>query len=238
MPRTILAVYAHPDDETSSAGALMAMYRAQGVAVHVITATRGELGSLGTGGIVIEREDLPKVREAEIRSVLAHYGLPDGPLFLDYRDQELKLADFEEVVGKILAEMERVRPDVVLTFGPHGISGHDDHVALHEQTVAAFDRYRAADGVEARLLYTAIPKVEADHFNLHIDGPESQPNVVVDVADHWHYKVEGLRLYRSQLDAQEFAQTLEDRAWNTEVFHQAYPPLPEGTVMRGLFGEG
>ncbi len=238
MERTILAVYAHPDDETSSAGALMAMYNARGVAVHVVTATRGELGSLGTGGTVIEREDLPKVREAEIRAVLAHYGLPDGPVFLDYRDQELKLADFEEVVGKILAEMQRVRPDVVLTFGPHGISEHDDHVALHEATVAAFDRYRAADDGEARLLYTAIPKEEADHFNLHLDGPESQPNVVVDVTDHWHYKVEGLRLYRSQLDAQEFAQTLEDRAWNKEVFHQAYPPLPEGTVMRGLFGEG
>ena len=238
MPRTILAVYAHPDDETSSAGALMAMYHAQGVAVHVITATRGELGSLGTGGTVIEREELPKIRETEIRSVLAHYGLPDGPLFLDYRDQELKLADFEEVVGKILAEMKRVRPDVVLTFGPHGISEHDDHVAIHEATVAAFDRYRATDGGEVRLLYTAIPKEEADHFNLHLDGPESQPNVVVDVTDHWHYKVEGLRLYRSQLDAQEFAQTLEDHAWNKEVFHQAYPALPEGTVMRGLFGEG
>ena len=175
MPRTILAVYAHPDDETSSAGALMAMYHAQGVAVHVITATRGELGSLGTGGMVIEREDLPKVREAEIRAVLAHYGLTDGPLFLDYRDQELKLADFEEVVGKIVAEMERVRPDVVLTFGPHGISGHDDHVALHEQTVAAFERYRAKNGAETRLLYTAIPKAEADHFNLHLDGPSRSP---------------------------------------------------------------
>lgn len=238
MPRTILAVYAHPDDETSSAGALMAMYSAQGVAVHVITATRGELGSLGTGGTVIEREDLPKVREAEIRSVLAHYGLPGGPLFLDYRDQELKDADFEEVVGKILAEMERVRPDVVLTFGPHGISGHDDHVALHGQTVAAFDRYRATNGSGARLLYSAIPKDVAEGFGLKLDGPEGQPNVVVDVTDHWHFKVEGLRLYRSQEDAQEFAQTLEDRAWNTEVFHQAYPPLPEGTVMRGLFGEG
>ena len=238
MPRTILAVYAHPDDETSSAGALMAMYAAQGVTVHVVTATRGELGSLGTGGLVIEREELPKVREAEIRSVLAHYGLTDGPVFLDYRDQELKLADFEELVGKVLAEMERVRPDVVLTHGPRGISGHDDHVACHEATVAAFDRYRAADGLEVRLLYTATSKEEADHFNLHLDGPKSQPNVVVDVTDHWHFKVEGLRLYRSQLDAQEFAQTLEDRAWNTEVFHQAYPPLPEGTVMRGLFGEG
>ena len=238
MPKTILAVYAHPDDETSSAGALMAMYHAQGVAVHVITATRGELGSLGTGGTVIEREDLPKVREAEIRSVLAHYGLPGGPLFLDYRDQELKQADFKEVVAKILAEMERVRPDVVLTFGPQGISKHEDHLAIHETTVAAFDRYRAANGSEPRLLYTAIPKEAAERYGLHLDGPESQPNVEVDVRDHWHFKVEGLRLYRSQQDAQDFAQTLEDNPWNTEVFHQAYPPLPEGTVMRGLFGEG
>ena len=201
----------------------------------MITTTRGELGGLGTGGFVIEREDLPKVREAEIHSVLAHHGLPDGPVFLDYCDQELKLADFEEVVGKIVAEMERLRPDVVLT---HGSSGHDDHIALHEATVAAFHRYRTADGGEVRLLFSVFSEQEAEHYNLHLDGPDSHPNVVVDVAEHWHYKVEGLRLYRSQQDAQDFAQTLDDNPWNTEVFHQAYPPLPAGTVMRGLFGEG
>ena len=238
MPRTILAVYAHPDDETSSAGALMAMYAAQGVDVHVITATRGELGTLGTGGVVIEREDLPGVREAEMRSVLEHYGVHNEPVFLDYRDQELKLADPEEVVEKILAVMQRVRPDVVLTFGPQGISKHDDHVAIHETAVRAFHRYRTSDGVEPRLLYTAIPREMAERYNIDLEGPETEPNVEVDARDHWHYKVEGLRLYRSQEDAQEFAQTLEDHPWNAEVFHQAYPPLPEGTVVRGLFGEG
>ena len=237
MARSILAVYAHPDDETSSAGALMAMYTAQGVDVHVVTATRGERGTLGTGGMAIERQDLPKVREAELRAVLQHYGVSNAPVFLGYRDQELKDADFGELVDKVFHEMQRVRPDVVLTFGPHGISKHDDHIAIHQATVEAFHRYRVSAGVEPRLLYSALPKAALEEFDLRIDGPETDPNVVVDVASHWHFKVEGLRLYRSQEDAQEFAQMLEDRPWNTETFHQAYPPMPDGKVLHGLWDE-
>jgi LmbE family N-acetylglucosaminyl deacetylase len=128
-PRSILAAYAHPDDETTSAGALMTMYAAEGVDVHVLCATRGELGALSTGDMVVTREELPAVRESELRAVIAHYGVTDPPRFLGYRDQELADADFEEAVGRVVSEMDRVTPDVVLTFGPLGISGHTDHVA-------------------------------------------------------------------------------------------------------------
>ena len=66
--RCILGLYAHPDDETSSAGGIFTRYAREGVHIYVATATRGEQGSLGTGGDVIRREDLGAVREAELRS--------------------------------------------------------------------------------------------------------------------------------------------------------------------------
>lgn len=64
--RTLLGIWAHPDDETSTSGALMARCAADGVDVHVVTATRDEWGTLGTVGQVITREQLPAVREGEL----------------------------------------------------------------------------------------------------------------------------------------------------------------------------
>ena len=72
--RCILAVFAHPDDETSAAAGTFIQYAREGVDIHVVTATRGEHGALGTGDLKIARRDLPAVREAELRAVLALYG--------------------------------------------------------------------------------------------------------------------------------------------------------------------
>ena len=72
--RCILGVFAHPDDETSCAGGTFSRYARAGVDVYVATATRGEQGMLGTHGQEVTREDLPRVREAELRTVLHMYG--------------------------------------------------------------------------------------------------------------------------------------------------------------------
>src|SRR5262249_58530733 len=108
-------VFAHPDDETSCAGGTLSRYARSGVAVYVATATRGEQGMLGTNGQVVAREDSPKVREAELRTVLQMYGARP-PIFLGYRDQAVSHANADELIAKIAAVMAAVTPDVVLTF--------------------------------------------------------------------------------------------------------------------------
>ena len=77
----ILGVFAHPDDETSCAGGTLSRYAQARVDVYVATATRGEQGMLGTHGQVLTREDLPGVREAELRTVLHMYGAKPPHLF-------------------------------------------------------------------------------------------------------------------------------------------------------------
>ena len=143
--RCLLAVFAHPDDETSAAAGTLIRYARAGVDIHVVTATRGERGDLGTGDLTIARRDLPAVREAELRAVLALYGA-HPPILLDYRDQELITADFETLTQDVLRVMVSVRPEVVLTFGPTGISSHDDHKTIHRVATAAFHRYRPHGG--------------------------------------------------------------------------------------------
>ena len=235
--RCILGVFAHPDDETSSCGGIFTRYVREGVEVHVVTATRGEQGTLGTGGRSIAREELPAVREAELRAVLELYGA-HPPVILDFRDQEMKDADFQVLVGRVLGVMERVGPDVVITFGPTGISGHDDHIVIHRATVEAFHRHRASTGGAARLFFVALPQDAIDHYGMKLEGPEAQPTTLIDVAEQREVKVRALRTYASQEDAQELAGIFERSPFgDTEAFHQAHPPVPDGAVSTGFWPE-
>ena len=153
--RCMLGVFAHPDNETSCAGGTFSRYAHAGVEVYIATATRGEQGTLGTHGQVVTREDLPRVRTLELCTVLQIYGA--RPLiFLDYRDYEVAHTNADELTAKIAAVMAALTPDVVITFGPLGLSGHPDHVAVHRATVAAFHRYCHRTTAHPRLYYKAV----------------------------------------------------------------------------------
>lgn len=213
----------------------MARYAREGAQVHVATATRGELGALGSNAMVISREELPAVREGELRDVLKSYGV-HPPTFLDYRDQELKDASPEELLSKIVAVLQQVKPDVVITFGPHGISDHTDHVTLHKAVVEAFYRYRREAQAEPKLFYVALPKEAVEQFELKLDGPEVEPTHEIDISSTVALKIAGLRSYRSQEDAQELAAMFEQMGVKSEYFHQAWPILTS-TAKNGLLSE-
>lgn len=233
--RCILAVFAHPDDETSSCGGTFTKYAREGVEIHVVTATRGELGELGTGGLVIERGELPAVREAELRAVMELYGA-QPPTILGYRDQELISVDFETLVQDVLRAMIVAAPDVVLTFGPSGVSNHDDHKAIHRATVDAFQRYRQHAANGPRLYYVAIPEFVAQQFEFDLHPSEMMPHVQIDIAEVKATKLQGLRTYRSQADAQELATLFEGDQFSQEWFHQAHPPAsPHDAPVSGFW---
>lgn len=235
MTTWLLLVLSHPDDETSVAGGTMCRVIEEGGDVLLITATRGELGTLGTGDLRVTREELPAVREAELRAVLDSFGVRREPIFLGYRDQELADAGVAPVADAVLAIMRDFQPNVVITWGPLGISRHTDHIATHVAAVDAFRRYASDAAVDAgpRLLYAAVAP-ELAEFGFDLDGPEAAPNVFVDVADNWRRKSAALRLYRSQEDAQEFAGYLESVFYVSETFHQAQPALDDGELRLGL----
>jgi LmbE family N-acetylglucosaminyl deacetylase len=234
--RCILAVFAHPDDETSASAGTFVKYAREGVEIHVITATRGELGELGTGDLNIERHDLPAVREAELRAVLDLYGV-NQPILLSYRDQGLLTADFETLTQDVLQIMSAVRPDVVITFGPSGISNHDDHKAIHRATTEAFHRYHQTMAGEPRLYYVAIPQEVAAQFAFDLHPSEMTLSVCIDIAKVKPIKLQGLRTYRSQADAQELAVLFESDQFSQEWFYQAYPAVSPTTPPVSGFWE-
>ena len=232
--RCILGVSAHPDDETSCAGGTLSRYARAGVEVYVATATRGEQGILGTNGQVVTRADLPRVREAELRTVLQMYGARP-PIFLGYRDQEMAYANADELTAKIAAVMAAIKPDVVITFGPLGLSGHPDHVAVHRATVAAFHRYRRRTTALPRLYYKALLPAAMQALGLTLAGPEVEPTVLIDIAAQKAIKVRALRTYTTQEDAQSLAGLVEQAPWAVEAFHQAYPPTSTGVLAIGFW---
>ena len=134
----LLAVFAHPDDETFRCGGTLALLAQHGVRVQVLTATRGQAGSRGNPPLC-SPEELPAVRENELRCACAALGI-QPPILLDYQDGQLSKADPERIVSEILEVVREVRSQMMMTYGPDGVSGHPDHVAIGRFATEAFRR--------------------------------------------------------------------------------------------------
>jgi N-acetyl-1-D-myo-inositol-2-amino-2-deoxy-alpha-D-glucopyranoside deacetylase len=173
--RTLLAVLAHPDDESFGMGGTLALYAERGVNVHLVCATRGEVGEVGPEYLK-EYTSISELRESELRCAAGHLGLSEVH-FLDYRDsgmagspdnehpQALVAAPVDDVVAKVVDFMREVKPQVVLTFDPIGGYRHPDHIHIHEATKVAFDLAGDAAFERAlppyqpqKLYYHTIPK--------------------------------------------------------------------------------
>ncbi len=206
-----LGVYGHPDDETSASAGTMVKLANKGHQVYVVTATGGELGTLGTSETKIRREDLANVRESELKANMEYFGV-NPPFMLRYVDQELDKEDPEILGLKLLDIMHMVEPDVISTFGPTGISNHSDHIAIHKSTLIAYGKYfNSSDKRQPLLLYPSISVDIAEMYDLQLSEIEKNMDIVIDINDTISYKIEGLKNYRSQEDAQEFAAHLSER---------------------------
>ena len=139
--RSLLAVFAHPDDESLACGGLLAWCAELGARVSILCATRGEMGR-GSGS------DLSLVRTNELEAAARALGVSDV-LVLDYEDGMLAWVEPAKLEADIRDATIRFRPDVVITFGHDGLYWHPDHIAIHERTTAAV----AALGDTAPALY-------------------------------------------------------------------------------------
>jgi LmbE family N-acetylglucosaminyl deacetylase len=146
--KRILAVLAHPDDESFGMGGTLAYYAANGANVYYVCATKGEAGEVppeymnGYGSIA-------ELRETELRCAAEWLGLA-GVYFLGYRDSgmmgsrdnghnnALAAQPVDEVAAKVTHYIRKLRPQVVLTFDPVGGYHHPDHIAIQKATVRAF----------------------------------------------------------------------------------------------------
>ena len=164
---TLMAVHAHPDDEASSTGGVLAKYGDEGIRTVVVTCTNGEFGD--TPGGVKPGEDghdeqaVAQIRLAELRESCKHLGVTELEL-LGYHDSGMPDWEYKnrpdafcnipeaEVAGRIGALIERYRPQVVISYDPEGAYQHPDHVHAARCAAAA----AAATGIPAKFYQTAM----------------------------------------------------------------------------------
>ena len=150
MNKTILAVLAHPDDESFGLGGTLALYARRGCDTYLVCATRGEAGTIDEEHLR-DFKDAASLRTAELDCAAGHLGLKDV-FHLDYRDSGMPGSEdnknsraqiqhpVEEVAGRVVKYIRELKPDVVLTFDPIGGYKHPDHIHIHNATVLAFEK--------------------------------------------------------------------------------------------------
>ncbi len=240
QPRTVIAVLAHPDDEVFRCGGTLALLAQRGVRVHTLTATRGEAGSRGEPPLCTAGQ-LSAVREVELRCACLALGIAP-PRLLDYRDGTLSDVNQQEGAAHVLDAVRELRPQALITWPPHGLSGHPDHVAVSGWTRLAFEATQAT-GLEAplALYHMVIPErvAEAVGFSgLHATH-DDDVTLTVDVTPVWEEKLSAIRCHRTQTGESPILEAPEERQrlfLGTEHFEQVVDQ-EKGDVLRNYLLE-
>ena len=260
---TVLAVFAHPDDEGFGCGGALAALVAGGHRVTLVCATNGDVGEISDPALAT-RDTLPSVRQGELRAAMDLTGIQDVR-FLNYRDsgmpgwddndhpRSLFQAPEDTVVQQVEKVIRELNPDLVITHDPTGGYGHPDHVTICRRTEAAVERCRDESG--PLLYYVCFPRsffqsmwnkmmelglrppFSADDTEA-LGTPDEEVTTVLNVGRYVSIKKESLECHRTQIERDgPFTKLPED--YMREVMSSEFFQLAsyDGTTPRDLLAE-
>jgi LmbE family N-acetylglucosaminyl deacetylase len=265
-PLRLMAVTAHPDDESLGFGGTLARYAAEGVEVSVVVGTRGERGRFGDGSKPHPGpEELGRIREEEVRAACDVLGVRHVR-FLDYLDAELDQADPTEATGRIARQFRELRPHVVLTFDPYGAYGHPDHIAISQLTAGAIVRAASAESLPdsahephqvKKLYYVAWTERVWEHYHAafkvmqmtvdqklrkSVAWPDWSVTTTTDAHEHWATVWKAVQCHRTQMAQYGplTALTPEDHRalWGPQEFYRAFSLVNGGRMRERDIFEG
>ena len=261
-PLTVLAIFAHPDDEGFGCGGTLAALVAEGHRVTLICATNGDVGEISDPALATP-ETLASVRQGELRAAMDLTGILDVRFF-NYRDsgmvgwednahpRSLYQAPEENVVRQVESVIRELRPDLVITHDPSGGYGHPDHVTICQRTQTAVERCRDENG--PLLYYVCFPRsffqrmwnkmVELElrpPFSADDTGalgtPDDEVTTILNVARHVVLKKESLERHRTQIERDgpftKLPQEFLDEIMSSEFFQLA----PFGNETQDILAE-
>jgi len=261
-----MCVLAHPDDESLGTGGALALSAAEGIATYLVTATRGERGRFGDAVTRPAPDVVGRTREAELRAAAEELGLREV-CFLDYPDGALDGVDAAEAIARIAGHLRRVRPQVVVTFGPEGAYGHTDHIAISQFTTAAVvaaadpswhlaggpaephrvsKLYFIAWSAAKWAAYQAALKrlvVTVDGEERHVaPWPDWAITTVLDTSRVWPAVWRAVSCHKTQMATYERLATLADEhqraLWGTQEFYRAFSSVNGGRARETDLFEG
>ena len=267
----LLAVFAHPDDESFICGGTLAKAAAEGHRVHLVCATRGEEGEIVHPDIDPELhpkgDDRGRLRAAELERASAVMGL-EPPIWLGHCDsgfphqvgsgnpRALMNQDLIELERQLLPIIATLKPEVMVTFDPHGIYPHVDHVTIHRAATAAF--WSAGSIVQPaprRLFYPAyeleavratreqdpgatMAEVDPDFYGVSADSVAAR----IDIGDCAERKKKAICAHASQFGGPErVKEQIDKRPHMMAVEHYtlgglrgSFPPMPVSSLFAGM----
>jgi LmbE family N-acetylglucosaminyl deacetylase len=261
----LMAVLAHPDDESLGNGGMLAKYAAEGIEIHLVVATRGERGWPGDESEYPGLETLGTMREVEVRAAASVLGL-HSVHFLDYLDGDLDIVPPAQVITKIVGHLRRVKPDVVVTFGPYGGYGHPDHIAICQFTTAAIVEaadphslyhhdlaphsvsklYYMAETEEVFAVYQSV----FGNLVMQIDGvkrgivtwPAWSVTTRIDTWNHWRTVARAISCHRTQVPAyhvlEDLSQEQRKILWGTQSYYRVFSRVNGGRQLEEDMFEG
>jgi len=199
----VLICVAHPDDEFMLNGTI-AMLCDNGYPVTVVYATSGEAG-LDVSGHGLKGDALARARETEVENALKVLGVKNSPIFLHFKDGHLPETrdQLEDSLTKLFAEL---KPDVVITFGPDGLTGHHDHIAVCSATSAAFDDQKSCKtllnfAVSDRRKEDLQKCSNVDYVENFFEGVDNASiNFVVDTAKYRQQRIDSFFVHNTQFN--------------------------------------
>jgi LmbE family N-acetylglucosaminyl deacetylase len=223
MTASIVAVVAHPDDESLIAGGTLALCAAAGARTGVVSLTRGELGPISDGRLAT-RERLGRVRERELRMAATALGA-DYAVCLGLPDGELPWVERDHAADQLAAVLAARGATVLLTFGEDGVYWHPDHIAAGEIAIDAIRRvytdakiYRTAwpfglmpqmvAAAAARGLPIGLWGLDPEAFGSDLEP--ARPAFEVDVRPVLSRKLAALRAHRTQIGPDHLLASLPD----------------------------
>jgi LmbE family N-acetylglucosaminyl deacetylase len=232
--KRVLAVWAHPDDESFGPVGTTRLAHEQGWATAVITATRGDAGQ--NAGALADGETIGDLRERELRCAAEHIGI-DHLHVWQHPDGGLADLPAHTLRNEVLAVMREWQPQVVITFGPDGITGHSDHIAISTATTDAFHQLRRELGANGpqRLFYVTVPPDQRIKHRMGDAPPPGPAHAVIDVHAYVDVQLAALRCHASQRP--DWEPMVQDRDWLLkDRFTCAYPPVDaDATVQTTIF---
>ena len=258
----LLGVLAHPDDESLGFGGALAKYAAEGVETFVVTATRGEAGRFGAAGKGHDPVEVGRVREAELRAAAKVLGVSEVSV-LGWPDGGADRVEPAIAIGEIVSHIRRLRPDVVVTFGPEGGYGHPDHIAISQLATtaavcAADAEYSVGDAAHhrvAKLYYMAwgsekwaAYQAAFKKLTITVDGLERQATpwpgwavtTCVDTSAAWPTVWEAVCRHETQMSIYEnlgkLSKEQQMALWGSQEFYRVFSAVNGGReVERDLF---
>ena len=259
-PLRLMAITAHPDDESLALGGSLTAAAREGIETYVICATSGQrgrfrehpFGSSGHPGPAA----LGRIREIELRRAASVLGVHRVDV-LGYEDGHLAKADAQQVAADVADRIREVRPDVVLTFDPYGAYGHPDHIAISQITTSAIMLAGAEQGADgaarhsvAKLYYIAWSPVEWEIYQdafkrltSTVDGvvrqatpwPEWAITTRIDTERYWATVWEAVRCHESQMvqygPLERLSDSVHRRLWGSQQFYRALSLVSGGRTL-------